>query len=88
MSSGDVVEGEAVQIVRVNDQDPEHSYILDEEALRYLPTNAEKFLFNAIWKKDLKTRFIIFILNNFVKHIYHSIITFLRYSQEENLMLS
>jgi hypothetical protein len=33
MSSGEM-EGEAVQIVRVNDQDPEHSYILDEEALR------------------------------------------------------
>jgi hypothetical protein len=26
--------GRAVQIVKVNDQDPEHSYILDEEALR------------------------------------------------------
>ena len=26
-------EGEAVQVVKVNDQDPEHSYILDEEAL-------------------------------------------------------
>lgn len=33
LSGDDLLEGEAVQIVKVNDQDPEHSYILDEDAL-------------------------------------------------------
>jgi hypothetical protein len=36
------IEGEAVQIVKVNDQDPEHSYILDEDALRFVASFRKK----------------------------------------------